>query len=75
MAVDNNSCLPDEEVLQLISAYFDKQLSEEEFSQLSKWLVDDPANARWFARISAIHSDVKNALQQEDLLGFLETSS
>ena len=55
--------------LQLISGYFDDQLSDEEFSALRTWLLDDPEHMRLFARHSFLHSRVHDILHQHDVGG------
>lgn len=55
--------------LQLISGYFDDQLSDEEFAALRAWLLEDPEHMRLFVRHSFLHSRVHDILQQHDVGG------
>ncbi len=55
----------------LMSAYFDGQLTDQQFAEFSQWLAADSAHARRFALASFVHSRTCDFLRREDLCGLL----
>jgi hypothetical protein len=52
---------------ELLSAYFDENLTPEEAVELRAWLDAHPANWRTFVRESVIHSRLRDVLMQHDM--------
>lgn len=55
------------EPLELISAYFDDALTDEEFAELRAWLHEDANRVRIFVLESVLHSRLHDILIQEDV--------
>jgi hypothetical protein len=52
---------------ELISAYFDDQLSDAELAELQKWMGGDEAHVRQFVRESLVHSRIRDLLLQREV--------
>ncbi len=54
------------DIEELISAYLDESLSEEEQRELSEWIKSDTANARRFAKAAMLHDRLQCEINAQD---------
>ena len=54
---------------ELISGYFDDQLSDGELGELQQWMAADADHLRQFVRQSLVHSRIRDLLQQREVCG------
>ncbi len=57
---------------QLISAYFDDVLTDQQFAELVAWLSEDSANMGEFVHASWIHSSLRDTFQSDDIRGLMQ---
>jgi hypothetical protein len=57
---------------ELTSAYFDDELADGEFGNLTDWMHADATHMRQFVRESLLHSRLRDILQQHDVCGLFD---
>ncbi|NOZ41262.1 MAG: FecR domain-containing protein [Planctomycetes bacterium] len=59
----------------LIDAYFDDELTDQQFGELVAWISENPANMVEFTRASYLHSTLRDVLRGDDSLGVLSETA